>query len=91
MREDVARFIVRNHRDPRQEVEDDIGPYRDSTLEERLRDLALVCRSATKMLATNPQWAQILRATEPPHSSYEGIMLRLRKRHLASPLESPAE
>lgn len=90
MREDVARFIDRNHRAPRQEVEDDVGPYRGSSLEERLRDLVLVCRSATKMLATNPHWARILRATDPPHPTYDGIMRRLREQNLTSPPETPA-
>ncbi|MBL4847636.1 MAG: hypothetical protein JKY65_19130 [Planctomycetes bacterium] len=91
MREDVAQFIARNHSDPKREVEDDVARYRGSSQEERLRDLALVCRSATKMLATNPRWAEILRAKEPPHSSYEAIMIRLRKRSPAPPVERPAE
>ncbi len=86
MRKDVAQFIARNHRTPQQEVEEDIAAYREASLTERLRDLVLVCRSSTKMLAANPHPARILRATEPPHPSYAGIMHRLRQ-HSETPTE----
>jgi hypothetical protein len=75
--ERLHRFL-RNHAiDVVEEVERDVAPYRDLSLEERGRILEAVCRDSAAILASRPDRDRVLDQVDPPHPSYRAIIRRL--------------
>lgn len=65
----------------REEVEDDIAPLRQLTLEERGRVLESVCRDAMAILRARPDFASAMAAQEPRSEASMKLWMDLVKRY----------
>ena len=79
-REAVARFLSRLDEQRRDEVENDIGPLRGLTLEQRGKIVESVCRDAMAILRARPDFEQAVRQRDPRSPESERTWLEAVKR-----------
>ncbi len=62
-----------------EQLEDEVGPYRGLTMQQRARVLEGLCRAAWVVLSTRPDRDAVLRFPEPGAADLETIWRRLMK------------
>lgn len=78
-RDGVARFLSRLDEQRGAEVENDVGPLRGLSLEERGKIVESVCRDAMAIMRARPDFAEAVRFRDPRSAESEATWLRLVK------------
>ncbi len=79
-REGVARFLRRLDEQRRDEVENDVGPLRGLSLEQRGKIVESVCRDAMAILRARPDFEQALQQRDVRSPESEATWLRAVKK-----------
>ncbi len=79
-REAVAGFLSRLDDQRRDEVENDVGPLRGLTLEQRGKIVESVCRDAMAILRARPDFEEALQRRDPRSPESEATWLEAVKK-----------